>query len=56
MDWIVSLTYTVYKYNAVYTIIDRSSNLVRFTPYKTDISAEDLVLLLIIRLGKYSMP
>ena len=45
MDWIVSLPFTAYGYNAVYTIVDQFSKLVRFIPFKTDTNAEESIYL-----------
>ena len=40
IDWIVSLPYTVCRYNAVYTIVDWFCKLVIFILCRTDINAE----------------
>ena len=39
IDWIVSLPCLAHGYDAVYTIVDQFSKLVRFIPCRIDINA-----------------
>ena len=45
MDLIVSLPTTTTGYDAVFTVVDRFSKLVKFTPCMTSISAAELAQL-----------
>ena len=43
MDFVLSLPTTTVGYDAVFTVVDRFSKLVKFTPCTTSISAAELV-------------